>query len=87
MKLIIVSKKIYPINNRSKNCPIPPGILQTFEFKRTIKQLKGEINNKSSINPERLIFAGKELQNNKDLNYYNIQKECTIFMVFKQLGG
>jgi hypothetical protein len=43
MKLIIVSKKIYPINNRSKNCPIPPGILQTFEFKRTIKQLKGEI--------------------------------------------
>ena len=61
----------------------------TFDVEPTItvEQLKGEINNKSSINPERLIFAGKELQNNKDLNYYNIQKECTIFMVFRQLGG
>ena len=61
----------------------------TFDVEPTItvEQLKEEITNKSNIKTERLIFAGKELQNNKNLNYYNIQKECTIFMVFKQLGG
>ena len=61
----------------------------TFDVEPTItvEQLKEEITNKSNIKTERLIFAGKELQNNKNLNYYNIQKESTIFMVFKQLGG
>jgi hypothetical protein len=61
----------------------------TFDVEPTItvEQLKEEITNKSNIKTERLIFAGKELQNNKNLNYYNIQKECTIFMVFRQLGG
>jgi hypothetical protein len=63
----------------------------TFDIEPTItvEQLKGEISTKSCIKPcqQRLIFAGKELQNNKALNFYNIQKECTIFMHGRQLGG
>ena len=61
----------------------------TFDVEPTItvEQLKEEINNKSCINPERLIFAGKELQNSKDLNFYNVQKESIIFMLVKEIGG
>lgn len=61
----------------------------TFDVEPTItvEQLKEEINNKSNVKPERLIFAGKELQNSKDLIFYNIQKESIIFMLFKQIGG
>lgn len=63
----------------------------TFDIEPTItvEQLKGEITNKSCVKPcqQRLIFAGKELQDNKTMNYYNIQKESTIIMIGRQLGG
>ena len=61
----------------------------TFDVEPTIlvEKLKEEITNKSNLKTERLIFAGKELQNNKNLNFYNIQKESTNFMVFRRLGG
>tara|TARA_B100001094_G_C17588270_1_gene510713 strand:+ start:312 stop:539 length:228 start_codon:yes stop_codon:yes gene_type:complete len=61
----------------------------TFDVEPTItvEKLKEEIYNKSNVKTDRLLFAGKELQNSKDLNFYNVQKECTIFMHVRVIGG
>ena len=39
------------------------------------------------VQDQRLLFAGKELQDDKPIEFYKIQKESTIFMVNRQKGG
>lgn len=64
-------------------------ILLHVDIEDIIDIIKQKIQDREGIirSQQRLIFAGKQLDNFKTLGDYNIQRNCTLQLVMRIYGG